>query len=183
MTLMRKRMSLLVRLLAKRARWALRSVAVAVAAVAVVGAYALIVWLAPRLLGVPDLTAPATGDAVLTARHNARLLVVSGIGAVVVAVGLLYTARNYRLSYRGQVTDRYTKALERLGSSEMYVRIGGLHALRQVMIDSPEHHDDVVEVLVAFIRDRAPRRQNAPDSPIYPMAALPAEPEPMCRPR
>jgi len=55
--------------------------------------------------------------------------------------GLLYTARNYRLSRRGQVTDRFTTALERLGSSELYVRIGGVHALEHVMRDSADHHD------------------------------------------
>ena len=62
-------------------------------------------------------------------RYNARVLVISVGGAIVVGTGLLYTARNCRLSRRGQVTDRYTIALERLGSSELYVRIGGVHAL------------------------------------------------------
>jgi len=92
----------------------------------------------------------------LTAEHNARLLVVSLGGALAVGAGLLYTARNYRLARRGQVTERFTKALERLGSNELYVRIGGVHALEHVMRDSPDHHGDVVEVLVAFVRDRAP---------------------------
>ncbi|GAA3749559.1 hypothetical protein GCM10022225_37280 [Plantactinospora mayteni] len=44
------------------------------------------------------------------------LLAISFGGAPVVLVGPLYTARNYRLSHRGQVTDRLTNALERLGS-------------------------------------------------------------------
>ena len=74
-------------------------------------------------------------------------------GAFVVIIGLLYTGRNYRLSRRGQVTDRFTVALERLGSSELYVRIGGVHALEHVMRDSTDHHDDVLEVLTAFLRD------------------------------
>jgi hypothetical protein len=91
-------------------------------------------------------------------RYNARVLVISVGGAIVVGTGLLYTARNYRLSRRGQVTDRFTVALERLGSSELYVRFGGVHALEHVMRDSPGHHDDVIEVLTAFIRDRTPRR-------------------------
>ena len=94
-------------------------------------------------------------------RYNARVLVISVGGAIVVGTGLLYTARNYRLSRRGQVTDRFTVALERLGSSELYVRIGGVHALEHVMRDSAEHHDDVIEVLTEFIRDRAPRRRQS----------------------
>ena len=90
-------------------------------------------------------------------RYDARVLVISVGGAIVVGTGLLYTARGYRLSRRGQVTDRFTVALERLGSAELYVRIGGVHALEHVMRDSAEHHNDVIEVLTEFIRDRAPR--------------------------
>ena len=90
-------------------------------------------------------------------RYDARVLVISVGGAIVVGTGLLYTARGYRLSRRGQVTDRFTVALERLGSGELYVRIGGVHALEHVMRDSAEHHNDVIEVLTEFIRDRAPR--------------------------
>jgi hypothetical protein len=113
------------------------------------------------------------------AAYNARVLVISVGGALVVGTGLLYTARNYRLSRRGQVTDRFTVALERLGSDELYVRIGGVHALEHVMRDSAEHHNDVIEVLTAFIRDRSPRRGRRvwhPVSGSVPDPDLPAEP-------
>jgi hypothetical protein len=112
------------------------------------------------------------------------LLVISVGGAIVVGTGLLYTARNYRLSRRGQVTDRFTVALERLGSGELYVRIGGVHALEHVMRDSAEHHNDVIEVLTEFIRDRAPRRARQSDRQVWmhPVTGstpdLPSEPTP-----
>jgi len=117
-------------------------------------------------------------------RYNARVLVISVGGAIVVGTGLLYTARNYRLSRRGQVTDRFTTALERLGSSELYVRIGGVHALEHVMRDSADHHDDVIEVLTKFTRDRTPRRARPADRQgwMHPVTGsvpdLPAEPAP-----
>ena len=81
--------------------------------------------------------------------HTAVLQGTAAIGGV---IALAYTARNYRLSRRGQTTDRFTKALERLGSTDLYVRIGGVYALEQVLRDSPEHHANVVDVLVAFVR-------------------------------
>ena len=120
---------------------------------AAAAAYGVALWRAPGWMHAT--TAQAA--------YNARVLVISVGGAIVVGTGLLYTARGYRLSRRGQVTDRFTVALERLGSAELYVRIGGVHALEHVMRDSAEHHNDVIEVLTEFIRDRAPR--SAPARP------------------
>lgn len=130
----------------------------ALGGLAVLALYVLAIWRAPEFLVNQDLLAKTAPEQRLPAEHNARLIVISVGGALVVGTGLLYTARNYRLAHRGQVTERFTKALERLGSDELYVRIGGVHALEHVMRDSPDHHGDVVEVLVAFVRDRAPRR-------------------------
>jgi hypothetical protein len=118
---------------------------------AAVAAYGVALWRSPGWMH-----ATTAQD-----QYNARVLVISVGGAIVVLTGLLYTAFNYRLSRRGQVTDRFTIALERLGSSELYVRIGGVHALEHVMRDSAEHHNDVIEVLTEFIRDRAPRRRQS----------------------
>ncbi len=36
------------------------------------------------------------------------------------------------------------------------MRVGGVQALSRLIHDSPVHHDDVVEVLAAFVSDRAP---------------------------
>jgi hypothetical protein len=90
-------------------------------------------------------------------------------------------------SLTGQVTDRFTQALERLSSGELYVRLGGVYALEHVMRDSPDHHHDVVDVLTAFIRRRAPQVPRLPPvgpgiylvtSPPRLLAALPPRPEP-----
>jgi hypothetical protein len=78
-------------------------------------------------------------------------------GAGVLAFGaLIYTARNFRLSREGHVTDRYTKAIEQLGSGSLDVRLGGIYALERIMVDSPRDHPAIVEVLAAFIRERSP---------------------------
>jgi hypothetical protein len=150
----------------------------AILALAAAAAYGVALWKAPDWMH-------ATGS---QARYNARVLVISVGGALVVGIGLLYTARNYRLSRRGQVTDRFTVALERLGSTELYVRIGGVHALEHVMRDSASHHDDVIEVLSQFIRHRAPNvvppvaGQSDRQAWMHPVTGsvpdLPAEPAP-----
>jgi hypothetical protein len=90
---------------ARIAGWVLATIL----ALAAVIAYGVALW---RASGWMHAATPK-------ARYNPRVLVISVGGAVVVGTGLLYTARNYRLSRRGQVTDRFTIALERLGSSEL----------------------------------------------------------------
>jgi hypothetical protein len=86
------------------------------------------------------------------------------LGAGLFAAGaLIFTAQNYRLARRtlglteqGQVTDRYTKAIEQLGSyNKLDVRIGGIYALERVARDSPRDHPTVIEVLAAFIREHS----------------------------
>ncbi|WP_371555608.1 pentapeptide repeat-containing protein [Streptomyces longwoodensis] len=94
--------------------------------------------------------------ALVTGLRTALVQIIAAIGA---SVALLYTARNYRLTRRGQVTDRFTKALERLGSDEMYVRIGGVIALEQILQDAPEQALHTTQVLSAFVRRRAPRAE------------------------
>ena len=67
----------------------------------------------------------------------------------------MFTARNFTLSREGQVTDRYTKAIEQLGSDKLDVRIGGIYALERVARDSAKDHPTVMEVLTAFIREHS----------------------------
>ncbi|TMQ99254.1 pentapeptide repeat-containing protein [Actinomadura soli] len=126
---------------------------------ALAGGVLLLLWRGPwwfdgkYLKGADFKSSPG---ALVTGFRTAVVQVLVGLGAV---VALLYTARNYRLTRRGQVTDRFIKALERLGSDEMYVRLGGVLALEQIIQDAPEQATHAAQVLVAFIRDRAPRSQ------------------------
>jgi hypothetical protein len=59
------------------------------------------------------------------------------------------------LTEQGQLTDRYSKAIEQLGSDKLDVRVGGIYALERVARDSPRDHLTVMEVLAAFIREHS----------------------------
>lgn len=63
--------------------------------------------------------------------------------------------RNY-LTAQGQITDRFSKAVEQLGSDQITIRMGGIFALERIARDSPEDHWSVMEVLTAFIREKSP---------------------------
>jgi hypothetical protein len=62
--------------------------------------------------------------------------------------------RTLELTEQGQVTDRYTKAIEQLGSGTPDMRIGGVYALERIAGDSARDHPTVMEVLTAFVRER-----------------------------
>jgi hypothetical protein len=104
-------------------------------------------WLARHDVG------SVVGSVHETALDNARGRLLA-LGAGLFAAGaLVFTARNFTLSREGQVTDRYTKAIEQLGSGQLAVRIGGIYALERVARDSAKDHPTVMEVLAAFIRE------------------------------
>ncbi len=133
--------------------------AVSLAAAAIIGglliAYALIVpatdWLAAHDVG--QVAAKVRAARLQTARDAARGRLLT-LGAGVLAAGaLVYTARNFALSRQGQVTDRYTKAIDQLGSDKgVDVRIGGIYALERIARDSSRDHPTIMEVLAAYIR-------------------------------
>jgi hypothetical protein len=72
--------------------------------------------------------------------------------------------RTLELTEQGQVTDRYTKAIEQLGSDKLDVRIGGIYALERVARDSARDLPTVMEVLTAFIREHSHEPWPPPDS-------------------
>ncbi|MFI6883866.1 pentapeptide repeat-containing protein [Streptosporangium canum] len=106
-----------------------------------------------RGLGGKDLAAA------LDAIRGRTLAIATGLIAL---VAVYYTARNadtarrtFRLSEQGHVTDRYTKAIEQLGSDKLDIRLGGIYALERIARDSVRDHPTVMDVLAAFIREHS----------------------------
>lgn len=60
-------------------------------------------------------------------------------------------------SQQGQITDRYTKAVDQLGSGKIDIRLGGIYALQRLASDSPRDQRTVIEVLCAFVREHDPK--------------------------
>jgi hypothetical protein len=114
-----------------------------------------------------------TPDQQVTAIDATRGRVIQ-FGAGLLAFGaLVFTALNFRLSREGHVTDRYTKAIEQLGSERLDVRLGAIYALERIMIDSLRDHPTIVEVLAAYVREHSPRvrpEDQDPDTEFAPRA-------------
>ncbi|MEU0831421.1 pentapeptide repeat-containing protein [Streptomyces sp. NPDC005969] len=124
-----------------------------------------LIWRGPYLLdgryiNIDELS-KGTGSATLVT--GLRTAIVAAVAACGAGIALIFTARTYRLTRRGQVTERFTKALERLGADDdkIYVRIGGILALEQIVQDAPEQATHAAHVLGHFVRHRAPAAQLA----------------------
>jgi hypothetical protein len=112
----------------------------------------LVVWILPSVLTEdPHISSPAEQQKAVTDTRTGLVALLVVIGAV---GGLAYTARSYGLSRAGQITDRYSKAIEQLGAASLDVRMGGIYALEQLATDSDRKRDmdTIVEVLSAFVR-------------------------------
>ncbi|WP_199551685.1 pentapeptide repeat-containing protein [Streptomyces sp. N35] len=116
----------------------------------------VLIWKGPFIFDGKYMTTTQLRAGAAALATGLRTSLVALVAAVGAGIALLYTVRTYRLTRRGQITDRFTKALERLGSDETYVRIGGILALEQIVQDAPDQAaTDAARVLGHFIRDRA----------------------------
>jgi Pentapeptide repeats (8 copies) len=102
------------------------------------------------------VTGTKRAAALQSARDAARGRLLQLGAGLFAAAALIYTARNFTLSRQGQVTDRYAKAIEQIGSDKsLDMRIGGIYALERVARDSVRDHPTIMEVLAAFVREHS----------------------------
>ena len=123
--------------------------------------------------------------------NEARKALVTILGGVVLLAGGFFTWRNIKLAQEslkvsqeslsvaqgGQITDRFTKAIDQLGNRDskdtkvtdqsgassdkadkknLMLRVGGIYALEQVANESAMYHWPIVDVLCAYVRENAP---------------------------
>lgn len=81
--------------------------------------------------------------------------VVLAITAYIAYLNFTIGEKNLKLTEEKQVTERFSRAIEHLGSEKIDVRLGGIYALEQIAITSQKtYHWTIVEILSAFIRER-----------------------------
>jgi Pentapeptide repeats (8 copies) len=87
------------------------------------------------------------------------------LGGAALLSGLYFTWRTLQVNREGQITERYTRAIDQLGKTDnngnkLYeIRLGGIYALERIDKESSEraYHGTVMEVLTAYVRTNAPR--------------------------
>ncbi len=142
------------------------------AAMAVLALFTWMWWKLP-----PALYRHVGGDAQVKAIIDTRTALLAGLVGLG-AIGTFWlnsrvykiTTRTFELTEQGHITERYTKAIEQLGSAQLDVRLDGVYALERIAVDSARDHPTVVEVLGAYVRqhtDPTQRRRRPPPVAVH----------------
>ncbi|MBD2086566.1 MULTISPECIES: pentapeptide repeat-containing protein [unclassified Coleofasciculus] len=141
----------------------------------------------PTIIEVLKVVATTFGGAailfnVFYAAKRAKAMDDSAIAANKSAEAALYNAKaalkNAKAAQDKQITERFTKAIELLDSEKISSRLGGIYALKRIAEDSKKDHWTIMEVLTAFVREKAPlkkeeiQQEQSPKIPTDIQAAL-----------
>ncbi|MEV6113748.1 pentapeptide repeat-containing protein [Streptomyces sp. NPDC052109] len=145
--------------------------ALAALAVSVLLGFALLVL--PGLIVDHDLAGGhlAAADR-LNAVNNVRTTLLQAVGGAVVLFGAYATWRQLRVSQdglnatrEGNITDRFSRAVDQLGSDKLDVRIGGIYALWRIADHSDRDREAVVSIMAAYLRTHLPWPPQEPAVP------------------
>jgi uncharacterized protein YjbI with pentapeptide repeats len=125
-----------------------------------------VVFVIPRLLYPPLPASRLAGVAAdkrieletdrLKLQNDTRATLLQALAGGVLLLGAYFTYRQLRVTREGQLTDRYTRAVDQLGSQHLDIRLGGIYALERIARDSPPDRATIEEVLTAYVRGHAP---------------------------
>jgi uncharacterized protein YjbI with pentapeptide repeats len=84
------------------------------------------------------------------------------LGGAALLSGIYFTWRTLQVNREGQITDRFTRAIDQLGKVEdgqklFEIRVGGIYALERIARESEEDYWPIMQILIAYVRQNAPR--------------------------
>jgi hypothetical protein len=126
-------------------------------AVRVVGVVALLVVVVVLLFLVLNWYVDPTKP---SERKDLVLAVAQILVGTVLLSGLYFTWRTLQVNREGQITDRFTRAIDQLGKVEdgqklFEIRVGGIYALQRIARESEEDYWPIMEILTAYVRQNA----------------------------
>jgi Pentapeptide repeats (8 copies) len=83
------------------------------------------------------------------------------LGGTALLSGLYFTWRTLQVNREGQITERFTRAIDQLGKVEdgqklFEIRVGGIYGLERIARESEEDYWPIMEILTAYVRQNAP---------------------------
>jgi len=84
------------------------------------------------------------------------------LGGIAVGIGIYFAWGNLTTAREGQITERFTRAIDQLGSVDkdgnpaIEIRLGGIYALERISKESEKDYWPIMEILTAYIRKNSP---------------------------
>ena len=94
-------------------------------------------------------------DARAKLQNDVRTTLLQALGGAVLLIGAYFTWRQLQITREGQVTERFTNAVDQLGHKERDVRVGGIYALGRIAKDSRVDLQPILELISTYIRTRS----------------------------
>jgi hypothetical protein len=91
----------------------------------------------------------------ITTETGALTMVAQILGGGALLAGLYFTWKNVQVLQEGQITERFTRSIEQLGSEKLAVRLGGICALGRIARDSRRDQHVITDILCGFVREHA----------------------------
>jgi uncharacterized protein YjbI with pentapeptide repeats len=118
-----------------------------------VGLAVLLVKLAPEWLTDTQGLSPTERD---EARGRTRTALFAFVAGLIALGSAVLGALAFLLNRRGQITERFTRAIDQLGDDKMEIRLGGIYGLERIAHESSTEHGPIIEVLTAYVRENSP---------------------------
>ncbi len=80
---------------------------------------------------------------------------IQAVGGLFFVITAYFTWRNIKATEDKQITERFSKAVEQLGSYKIEVRLGGIYSLERIAIDSAKDHWTIMEILTSFVQEKS----------------------------
>ncbi|MFJ7959991.1 pentapeptide repeat-containing protein [Streptomyces sp. NPDC096319] len=110
----------------------------------------------------PPGSAPAGAPQAEGGRWQRYMAIATALPVVPALLALAFSAmtisqarETLRLTERDQVASSYNDTVANLGDDSVNVRISSIYALRRIMKESPREQPAIVEILCAYVRDKA----------------------------
>jgi len=95
----------------------------------------------------------ATENATLENQYRATIAQI--LGGIAIGISLYYTWQKNNIAQDGQITDRFTKAVDQLGNRKIEIRLGGIYALERIANESKKDYWQIIEILTAYVRENS----------------------------
>jgi hypothetical protein len=130
----------------------------------------LALWKVPQWQRNLAITDPAKVD---EAEDHHRATLAQILGGAFLLAGLYFTWQTLQVAREGQITERFTRAIDQLGAVDekgkpkLGIRLGGVYALEQIARDSEKNYWPIMEILTAYVRENSPIPMDRYGKPDY----------------